>query len=251
MRPDRRVVFAAALFALASLGLASGQTKPLASTLEADQSAGKVPAGLPPPPADPHDLAGVWVAFQRPSAAPLKGNPTAPPPATGGVFDDNENAPYSTQLCAPDAVFDLGAAGFDVELIQDSREIVVVGEAQQNFRFIRLNAVHRAEFVPTRNGDSVGHWEGNTLVVDTTGLTAQGGVPTDAHVIEHISKTDNGTTLEDKMTILEPSHGAPIERDLTAKWRPDIHLGENVCEEGFSHFKLKHGVLVIDYGDAG
>jgi hypothetical protein len=66
------------------------------------------------------------------------------------------------------------------------------------------------ELWPTFEGYSIGHWEGDTLVVETVSL--RGGVPIDrtgaalsdeAHVVERIRKTDNNT-LQSDITIEDP-----------------------------------------------
>ena len=66
------------------------------------------------------------------------------------------------------------------------------------------------ELWPTFEGYSIGHWEGDTLVVETVSL--RGGVPIDrtgaalsdeAHVIERIRKIDNNT-LQSDITIEDP-----------------------------------------------
>jgi hypothetical protein len=66
------------------------------------------------------------------------------------------------------------------------------------------------ELWPTFEGYSIGHWEGDTLVVETVSL--RGGVPIDrtgaalsdsAHVVERIRKTD-GNTLQSDITIEDP-----------------------------------------------
>ena len=66
------------------------------------------------------------------------------------------------------------------------------------------------ELFPTWEGHSIGHWEGDTLVVDTVGI--KGGVVIDrtglvfsdqVHIVERIHKLDE-KTLEDQMTITDP-----------------------------------------------
>jgi hypothetical protein len=42
--------------------------------------------------------------------------------------------------------------------------------SQEDVRHVRLNAVHPAQVTPTWYGDSVGHYEGDTLVIDTIGV---------------------------------------------------------------------------------
>jgi hypothetical protein len=78
-------------------------------------------------------------------------------------------------------------------------------------RNIYLKRGHPAKLEPTWLGDSVGKWEGNTLVVDTTGfndrtwLNEEGAQHSDAlHLVERIRPILSGQYLEHKMTAEDP-----------------------------------------------
>jgi hypothetical protein len=49
-------------------------------------------------------------------------------------------------------------------------KITIIYEHDQDFRQIRMNGTHPARVVPTIHGDSIGHYEGDTLVIDTVGV---------------------------------------------------------------------------------
>lgn len=69
-------------------------------------------------------------------------------------------------------------AGRPLDIRQGRREVVVQPEANATPRHIYLNRGHvpAEEFDPTTNGDSVGRWEGDTLVVTTVGFAADRGL---------------------------------------------------------------------------
>jgi hypothetical protein len=59
---------------------------------------------------------------------------------------------------------------FEIELLQQPDKVTILYLHDQDFRHIRLNQPHPAKVVPTIHGDSVGHYEGDTLVIDTVGV---------------------------------------------------------------------------------
>jgi hypothetical protein len=59
---------------------------------------------------------------------------------------------------------------FFVQLLQQPDKITFVYAHDSDFRTVRLNQPHPATVVPTIHGDSVGHYEGDTLVIDTVGV---------------------------------------------------------------------------------
>ena len=59
---------------------------------------------------------------------------------------------------------------FEIELLQRPDKVTILYNHDHDFREIRLNSTHPAKVIPTWHGDSVGHYEGDTLVVDTIGV---------------------------------------------------------------------------------
>ena len=57
-----------------------------------------------------------------------------------------------------------------IQLIQAENEVTILYEEDHQVRQVRLNAAHPARVRPSWYGDSVGHFEGDTLVVDTIGI---------------------------------------------------------------------------------
>jgi len=58
------------------------------------------------------------------------------------------------------------------------------------YRVVRMNSTHRTDIDPSAHGDSVGRWEGDTLVVDVTNLD------------DSTWLTDNGAFLSDKTHVV-------------------------------------------------
>jgi hypothetical protein len=55
-------------------------------------------------------------------------------------------------------------------LLQQPDTVTLLYEEDHEVRYVRMNAQHPAQVVPSWYGDSVGHYEGDTLVIDTVGL---------------------------------------------------------------------------------
>jgi hypothetical protein len=58
----------------------------------------------------------------------------------------------------------------EMQLLQTKNEVTLVYMQDHEVRRVRLNAQHPARVAPSWHGDSVGHYEGDTLVVDTVGM---------------------------------------------------------------------------------
>jgi hypothetical protein len=66
----------------------------------------------------------------------------------------------------------LYGAGFVGQIIQSPKFVVMLTETYHSFKIIPTDGrAHRDDAAPSYRGDSVGHWEGDTLVVDTTNFT--------------------------------------------------------------------------------
>ena len=56
------------------------------------------------------------------------------------------------------------------ELLQQKDKVTIIYGHDHQVRQVRLNAQHPAKVTPTWYGDSVGHYDGDTLVIDTVGM---------------------------------------------------------------------------------
>jgi len=90
------------------------------------------------------------------------------------------------------------------------------------------------EVAATYNGDSVGHWEGDTLVVDTTNFndkTRFRGATEDLHVVERFTRVDNKTLLY-RFTVEDPN---TWDKPWTGEYTwpaTDKPIYEYACHEG-------------------
>jgi hypothetical protein len=97
---------------------------------------------------------------------------------------------------------------------------------------------HNTALGPTWMGDAIGHWDGDTLVVDTTGFNDKtwldrAGHPhsTDLHLVERIRRVDQNT-LQDDLTIEDPkAYTKPWGGQITFQLRPKWNIMEMVCED--------------------
>jgi hypothetical protein len=97
-------------------------------------------------------------------------------------------------------------------------------------------------------GDSVGHWEGDTLVVDTVHFkTAPGGldVSEKLRVVERFTRID-GQTLLYGFTVHDPRYTAPWSGEMA--WpATDERLYEYACHEGnYSFGNIMRGARVLE-----
>jgi hypothetical protein len=93
------------------------------------------------------------------------------------------------------------------QIVQTPDAIMILVEMVHDVRIIRMNGTHAPPNVRQWLGDSIGHWDGDTLVVDTTNFTDQTkfeGASPDLHVIERFKRVDAKTILY-RVTIDDPS----------------------------------------------
>src|SRR5262249_15477857 len=57
-----------------------------------------------------------------------------------------------------------------MQMFQEKGQITILYQVDHEVRHVRMNARHPARVVPSYYGDSVGHYEGDTLVIDTVGI---------------------------------------------------------------------------------
>ena len=98
-----------------------------------------------------------------------------------------------------------------IYIVQGPKEVLMISQEDHQVRHIYLNVPHSQHVPLSWNGESVGHYEGDTLVVDTVGMNDQTYIDnyrtphTDKlHVVERFRMTDGGKALEVDLHVEDP-----------------------------------------------
>jgi hypothetical protein len=194
----------------------------------------------------PPDIGGVWQATQY-----IKGIRTldgALPPLTAegkAAYDANlaerkQMKPRNDMTrCVPSGTPRAMFAPLPLMVMQTARKITFIQEYHHQLRHIYLD-----EPVPDADaielsfmGESVGHWEGDTLVIDTIGLHRDtvldhAGLPhtTDMRISERLRLLDGGKQLENVLTFTDPAfYSAPWSTRVVYDSKNDVQLKEYNC----------------------
>ena len=120
------------------------------------------------------------------------------------------------------------------QIVQAPGVVMIFAEMIHDARIVRLGATHAPPSVRQWLGDSIGHWEGDTLIVETTNFndrTAFRGASPDLRVTERFRRVDAKTLLY-RATIEDPSaftQAWTIEYPFRSTSDP---LYEYACHEG-------------------
>ena len=93
-----------------------------------------------------------------------------------GSFDNPENRSLGERCImsfgrnAGPPMFANGFYNNDYQFVQSRDSVAIQIEMVHDVRVVRLNSTHRTDGVRPWMGDSIGHWEGDTLVVETTNV---------------------------------------------------------------------------------
>ena len=165
-------------------------------------------------------------------------NPILTPEAAAVVKQKGELAiagkgfPNAQDQCRPMAPPFALAMQLGFVMLQKDGDITIVYDQNANVRRIRMNAAHPAELVPSPMGDSVGHWEGETLVIDTVGVKVDPFISVDRfgtpqsdamHVVEHYRLID-GALAKAEMDTYEKREGTVGGGGRVAGYNPDTTL---------------------------
>jgi len=142
------------------------------------------------------------------------------------------------------------------QIVQTRTHIVIVAEMVHDARIVAIDGgAHVDGRIRSMSGDSRGHWEGNTLVVESTNFDGRGwlftsmnatrlrGIPysQELRLIERFTRID-ATTLQYEVTIEDPKN---YERPWTMKypWTRDeaYRMYEYACHEGNSAVQAMMG----------
>ena len=144
---------------------------------------------------------------------------------------------------------DMFPAGYNnsYQIVQVPGYVLILAEMIHDARVIPLdNRPHLPSGIRQWNGDSRGHWEGNTLVVDTTNFNGKGwiasnaaagrikGIPesTAAHIIERFTRADADTVLYE-VTVEDPNaYTRPWKVSIPLTRDPEYRIYEYACHEG-------------------
>jgi hypothetical protein len=221
------------------------------------------------------DITGSWErsgGFGR-GAAGGQRDPSIPPPATQPTLKpeyqkeyqarvqaareaDAKGAPLATNatLCLPEGMPAMMGATFPMEILQSRGQVTIIEEAYTQVRRIHLDQPQKAidDVEPGFYGHSVGHWEGDTLVVDTVGVKESvryQNVPhSDKMRIKERIHFATANVLWDEVTVEDP---VALEKPWTFTFAyrrmPDYKLLEYVCEDN-REFADENGLQKIRIG---
>jgi hypothetical protein len=121
-----------------------------------------------------------------------------------------------------------------LEIVQTDVHVLIFSEWIHDARVVRMNSTHLAPTIRKWLGDSIGYWDNDALVVDTTNFrpeTHQLGSGERLHVVERFTRADP-KTLRYRVTVDDPDTWATA---WTAEWpfrSADIRLFGAECHEG-------------------
>jgi hypothetical protein len=131
-----------------------------------------------------------------------------------------------------------------LQILQLKDHVVMIHERDQQVRRVWLNVGHAPNLKPSWYGESVGHYEGDTLVVDTIGVTDRTFVDyyrtphtEQIHVVERFKMVDGGKTLHVDVNVEDPGAFTMAWNAIQEWVRRDVgpHV-ENLCEPANEFF---------------
>jgi hypothetical protein len=189
-------------------------TTPVAAGSSSDQASAK--NGTPRMPDGKPDFSGVY-AFGGGGGRGARGaggGPVLKPGAEKYKVDRGTQDVGRTADCMPLSPPDAFGVPYQFQIVQNHNTLVLMHEYPGTFRIIPLDGEpHQPDPDPAWTGDSVGRWEGDTLVVDTIGFNEKTEVSgyhhSDAlHTVERLSPVDGGfqyqVTIEDPNVFVAP-----------------------------------------------
>lgn len=135
-------------------------------------------------------------------------------------------------LCIPPGMVDAIVSPFPIELVKDGQDIVIRMEQWDGVRRVHMsNSIPSEDVLPSPMGHSVGHWEGDTLVVSTNRIDwpffDDLGTPQseDVEIIERFSMTEDEQQLLWEATITDPAYLAePAIVRQQYDWVPGVEI---------------------------
>ncbi len=232
----------------------------LAATLALCTACAPPPASddaLEPPATEHPDLSGVWMAF---AVENVDGGPPRYSPEGQAALDafaaQFSSIPETGAWCYGTGMpsMMLSTVSYPIEIVQHASRLVMLAELEMQVRRVYLDGrAHPEDFLPTGVGHSVGTWDGDTLVIDTTLLSEWQVRPwprTEAtHIVERlrltklgdvtaratgfvasVEKPINDDVLVDEITLTDPAlYAGPQRRTVYFQRMSDTATLEYAC----------------------
>lgn len=225
-------------------------------SLEAQEKKSDTAAKAPPSGQAP-DLSGVWMRDAPPATGTqywvMKFNLEEPPMTAWGLeqFKAHKSSfgdhPYGLEEtndpvlrgCYPPGVPRVYLHPFPFQFIQAPDEVMMLFEVDSLRRQIYTDGHgHDTALVPLWMGDSIGHWEGDTLVVDTVNFNDKTWVDRighphsdQLHVVERFRRTAHDHLVDDITIEDAKAYTKAWTTHLEFKLQPTWRLTEQFCED--------------------
>jgi hypothetical protein len=126
------------------------------------------------------------------------------------------------------------------QIVQTRDTVMILTEMVHDARIVRMNAEHLPKTIRKWMGDSVGRWEGDTLVVDTTNFTEKTrfrGATENLHVIERFTRVAPNALVY-RFTVEDPATWATAWTGEFTWPATNEHIYEYACHE--SNYALEN-----------
>jgi hypothetical protein len=195
------------------------------------------------------DISGIWQSVKYSPKLEIQGGGDIPYNDKGKALyaktmaglKDGSIRDEARHLCVPDGIPRVLGNPYPFKVIQTPGQTTIAYELNRVFRVVVMDKPQESpqelEILPYYSGHSVGHWEGDTLVIETAGfnektfLDATGAPHSDQlKTVERVKKV--GRQLEDVVTVTDPDL---LSRPITARFvydlHPEVRLEDYVCGE--------------------
>jgi hypothetical protein len=203
------------------------------------------PAGPTPRlPSGKVDFSGVWAKPYVPDmtkdAAGQKGTAVLPFTPWGEAEwkkYDAANGDY-TGACLPFGMTRSVNTPEPMQIMQSDKYFAFLFEQNSWFAVVPIDGREHRKGIPTWFGDSVGHWEGDTLVIDTINFNGRTRLDTighphsdQLHLVQRFSRPDLGHITYEVIVEDPKTFTKPFNNIRTFTLRPDWEMMEYSCEE--------------------
>ena len=211
----------------------------------------------------PGDVSGVWWITEYSPNLQIQGGGEIPYNEEGSAsyaqniagFENGSLEDEPRTICTPDGVPRILGNPYPFKIVHTPDQTTILYELNDVFRIVLMDRPQLTEFelmvLPYYSGHSIGHWEDDTLVVETAGLKDKSyldatGAPHsyEMSTVERYRTINNGAQLEIVVTITDPLF---LTETMTARYvydaHPEIRLSTYVCGEPHRDISQVPGIM--------